>query len=291
MARHKKGRYGRAPSAKKPPLTHFLCLPLITTASKPQLEHSLKAFTDATSPQPERDPEPSELKIRDEISNEEGTLRFVPAKAIRPLGTLHFTLGVMSLGQDQVKEATEYLQALDLDALLSSANASETQSNVAPLKINLTGLHSMHEPVKTSILYAAPEDLTGKLYPFCVALQKEFTDRGVLISDDRELKLHATIVNTIYAKGSRLTQDSSKVQGSSTQTTDRSQGHGPNAKAPLKLDATKLLDQYKDYVWAENIILDRLAICEMGAKKVFDDTGKLVEERYTEVASIQLSIL
>jgi activating signal cointegrator complex subunit 1 len=83
--------------------------------------------------------------------------------------------------------------------------------------------------------------------------------------------LHATLINTIYAKGRK------------------SQGHGPNAKAPLKIDARALLERYQDFVWARDVVLDRIAICEMGAKKLVEN-GEVVGEQYTEVASVSLLV-
>lgn len=127
----------------------------------------------------------------------------------------------------------------------------------------------MHAPEKTSIVYIEPYDPTGRLYPLCLALQDVFRRSELLVPDDRELKLHATLVNTIYTKGRK------------------SQGHGPNANAPLKIDARALLEKYSDFVWAKDVVLDRIAICEMGAKKRIEN-GEVVGEEYTEVASVPL---
>jgi len=255
-------------------------------------------------------------------------------KAIRPVGALHCTLGVMSLNTEELDKAVEVLQALDVQALLrqaseqrpgettilaaSAAEAPVDQPHpsldrpvsprpvsrrVPPLKIDMKGLVSMHAPHKTSILYSAPADATARLYPFCLAVQKVFKDQGILVPDDRELKLHATIVNTIYAKGKarrpprkeqqRETPDRSEASAAQEpkdveQQEDRSQGHGPNANAPLKMDATALLERYKDFVWAENVTIDRIVICEMGAKKVMNTQGEVVSEEYTEVARVAL---
>lgn len=279
MARYKGSKHAAA--QKKPPLTHFLCIPLITPTSKPQLESALSQFRDETTT--------SSPKMHREIDaavDETGevTLPSIPSKAFRPLGSLHFTLGVMSLDKDQLSEAVECLQGSEVRDLVSrmcstSAKSSTLQESkspiqlsdaIRPLSIDVKGLASMHNPRQTSILYCPPEDPTVRLYPLCVALQALFKDKGFIIEDNRALKLHATLVNMIYAKG------------------DRSAGHGPNARAPLKLDATNLLEKYKDYVWAENVVLDRLAICEMGAKKKHDDKGAEIDAEYTEVATISL---
>lgn len=234
-------------------------------------------------------------------------------QAIRPVGALHCTLGVMSLNSNQLSQATALLEGLDVTSLLSEV-VHETHATVEqvkcsqPLVVDLKGLESMHAPEKTSILYSPPSDQSGRLYPFCLAVQKIFKDKGFLVEDDRKLKLHATVVNTIYAKGKslpprRLGNTSAAKPPTSASGAERSvtnasnvaqqdasssQGHGPDAKAPLKLDARSLLDKYQHFVWAENVVLDRLAICEMGAKKLTNTDGKVIAEQYTEVASIAL---
>jgi hypothetical protein len=65
---------------KKPRLTHFLALPLVTPTSHPQLESAL-------------------ARLRTEIEN----TGVVDGKALRPIGTLHLTIGVMSLGAETLE--------------------------------------------------------------------------------------------------------------------------------------------------------------------------------------------
>ena len=326
MAKHKGPR--KPPGQKKPPLTHFLCLPLVTSTSRPQLEASLKTFKDDVSSRGTIVNEDLETAEQNATLGQEAVLPAVRRKAIRPVGALHCTLGVMSLDKDKLSDATKFLQRLDIRALfkdtLNNSNEPSESSSVKdgpsapaslersitppkveraadPLKVNLKGLVSMHSPQNTSILYVAPEDSTGKLYPFCVALQKEFKDKGFLVEDNRQLKIHATIVNTIYAKEKqRPPRSNAKPQISEPQAqhpttsgapdgqSGRSDGHGPNANAPLKIDATAILEKYKDFVWVEGVVLDRVAICEMGAKKFMDDEGNVKDEEYTEVATIAL---
>lgn len=311
MAKHK--RPHKPPNAKKPPLTHFLCLPLVTSTSKPQLEASLAKFRDAvTSP---------EASVREYASKhgesaDDAARSYVHPKAVRPVGALHCTLGVMSLKEDQLEEAIDVLKGLRVQDLLRSDSTKsvptesikspeqddeaptslerpisppELERPSKPLIVDLKGLESMHAPQKTSILYTAPFDASERLYSFCLSLQKTFKDKGLLVEDDRALKLHATVVNTIYAKGRKRPQrPQAAAREGSEGKNDRSSGHGPNANAPLKIDATSILEKYKDYVWAENVVLDRIAICEMGAKKILDDQGNVKAEEYTEVATISL---
>lgn len=184
--------------AKKPPLTHFLCLPLVTDTSRPQLQQGLEKFKqDLASDGP------------------------IPSKAVRPVGTLHLTLGVMSLDTRKLEEAIQYLQSLDLHILLrdithrriaeKAAEEGEIGENLTPaampdtdaLTISLEALIPMQSPHKTSILYAEPQDASQRLYPFASALREQFTEKGFLVADTRPLRLHATIMNTIYAKPKR----------------------------------------------------------------------------------------
>jgi len=136
---------------------------------------------------------------------------------------------------------------------------NETNSAIS---ISLISLHSMHTPKSTSILYARPQDPTNRLYKTCVVLQKLFQEKGYLVPDDRTLKLHATIVNTIYAKSI-------------------SRGGG----IP-RFDAETLLEEWEDFTWARDFQIEKLAICKMGAKKVMDAKGEIMGEEYEEVASI-----
>lgn len=307
---HGKGK-GRATGKKpnKPQLTHFLCLPLVNAGSRPQLEKSLEGFK-------------KELE-------KEGV---VPLKAVRPVGTLHLTLGVMALDVVGVEGVERCLNEVDFRGLLGDSTSipaegdrkptevaisvtdkqhSRSTQDIEPISIDLKGLVPMQPHEKISILYAEPIDATSRLYSFASALRDHFADRGFLIEDSRPLKLHATIINTIYAKAKghparkRAPQPSksesaadmhdgeeSALSPENEQTTpltarseipDRSEGHGPNAKSLLKFDARELIAQYKDFVWAENVSIEKVQICKMGAKKILNEDGDVVAEEYEEV--------
>ena len=243
----------------------------------------------------------------------------------------------MSLDKERLEKAIDLLKSLDIEKPLcdaaaasqisdqspmnSPSNSTSTTESVKPapppgqpITIDLKGLASMHSPDKTSILYIPPSDPTKRLYPFCLALQKTFQTEGFLLPDNRELKLHATIVNTVYAKGRKKrstpkqearidgtppshppsdpSEEPSKAEDGVEMDQGRSQTHGgPQSNAPLKFDARTLLEEYKDFVWADNVVLDRIAICEMGAKKLVDPgSGEVVGEEYVEVARVGMPV-
>lgn len=330
-ARNNRGKGGQ----KKPQLTHFLCLPLVNESSRPQLDIKLST-----------------------LKQELGYTGTVPLKAVRPVGTLHLTLGVMSLSSSELESAKQYLQSLDVQKLLyyitaqciaeraaengtisENLNASAMPETEA-LTVDLKGLVPMQAPHKTSILYAEPTDATQRLQPFGEKLKHDFTEEGFLIEDKRSLRLHATIVNTIYAKPKRSggragatargqgeitaakgtdgvdgTEDleehddgastaGSTIDGHGEVTTappdpstietkvahlDGKDGHGPNARSWMRFDATDLIERYKDVVWAEEVQIDRVQICKMGAKKILDDRGEVVAEEYEVVSEKLLS--
>jgi len=272
-------------------LTHFLCLPLVNKHSKPQLQASFQHFVTI-------------------VANKYD----LPAKAIRPVGTIHLTLGVMNLPtEEQVRAASAFLGSLDMVQMLEAAatqNLSPTlegerlpidqaapsmtsvlQTRNGPAKsdsitqvagpdapaeppiVSLTGLQGMHNPAKTSILYTSPGDPTFRLRRFCEALCNQFISEGFLVPDKRPLLLHATIVNTLYAKGSR--------------NRPRDSGHGKNNRGVGKFDATALLKEFGAYEWAKDIHIEKVCICQMGAKKeVVDEV--VVNEEYLEAASAVL---
>lgn len=233
---------------KRPPLTHFLCIPLVTPTSRPELSASLASFK------------------RETASANERCFR-IPDGAVRPLGTLHLTLGVMSLRDEKLEEAVGLLRGLRMGEILREVRREEAErARVAArlvggpeeevvaeegMSVSLRGLHSMQKASQATVLYAPPVDARGHLRPFCEKLRAEFLEAGLMVDDNRPLLLHATIVNTVYVRG---------------------RGRGKGRK--LTLDAGSLLDRYEDYVWLEKFAVDRVAICKMGAKEVPGEDGE-----------------
>lgn len=241
---------------KKSPLTHFLCLPLVTPRSRPQLENSLQHFTNEVT-----------------LSDFPDDVPQLPVSAIRPPGTLHLTLGVMSLpSATHLQAAITELRSLNLTSLLPPPG---------PLSISLKGLHPMHSPTSTSVLYAAPHDPSERLYPFASAVRHRFLAAGMLVPDDRPLKLHATIFNTVYARGPDKARIREMAGG-----TQKVRGRG---RPQMALDMTFFIERYMDYIWASDVGIERVAICEMGAKEISGgQPGRKADAEYTEVASVAI---
>ncbi|KAL4953140.1 AKAP7 2'5' RNA ligase-like domain-containing protein [Aspergillus filifer] len=115
----------------KPSLTHFLCIPLVNAVSLPQLESSLATFKETIAQLP---PESKERDVRAQDDNERSEPR-IPDDAIRPVGTLHFTFGVMSLPtQERLDEALQFFRSLDLVALMREAEDDANKRIVGEAK-------------------------------------------------------------------------------------------------------------------------------------------------------------
>ncbi|KAL8769076.1 MAG: hypothetical protein Q9209_004862 [Squamulea sp. 1 TL-2023] len=326
---------------KKPPLTHFLCLPLTGGQAAPQWQASLQHFMNDIAGTDTVDSSVS-TSVSTSINILKGSN--IPVKAIRPLGTLHLTIGVMSLKEpERVEGAIKLLRELDVGGMLAALKVEATaepdqNTSPPPLTLSFTSLKSMHSAKSTSFLYTAPMDTTGRLHPFCQSLKDRFTAADFMAEEERELKLHTTVLNTIYAGKGHPSK--TLVQGKDgrfgiakvdeTETENADDGHesggehrdkeltdgasfpeaitakpasiepqsqssepkrgkkGKRRKQAVKFDARDLIKRYEDFNWARDVRIEKVAICEMGAKRITDDNGEVVGEEYTEIAAVPL---
>ncbi|KAF7927075.1 hypothetical protein BELL_0113g00180 [Botrytis elliptica] len=276
------------PKPPRPRLTHFLCIPLTTPSSHPQLQHSLRTFkNDVTTPP--TDEQPNRIPI--------------PSDAIRPFSTLHLTIGVMSLeSTERIQGAICLLQGIFSSPTLvprkENEGTKEIKTEIKDIqlpKITLTSLHPMHQPWSTSILYTSPQDPHSYLQTFCQSLKDAFTTAGFMLPEEqgRSLLLHATIVNTIYVRGGR--QDSSadtRETGTGNARGNRGRGRGGSSsghgkhKARLTFDARDIISKYADFTWMRDVRVEKVAICRMGAKKKGDGDEEYEVEAEIEVPCI-----
>ncbi|KAJ5584310.1 uncharacterized protein N7459_004110 [Penicillium hispanicum] len=194
---------------KRPALTHFLCLPLVNSASIPQLESSIADFKATYPPVPVADLPPDGYRS----AHDHASRPLLPEGAVRPLGTLHLTLGVMNLPtKERLDQALAFFQSLDLAGLLreaervaterrekstrrrpvsaasvakpSSRESSSTESP-EPFTISLESLHALPRAKSATVLHASPVDPTGRLYPFCLMLRDVFLEAGFMQAESK----------------------------------------------------------------------------------------------------------
>ncbi|GAB1312957.1 A-kinase anchor protein 7-like phosphoesterase domain-containing protein [Madurella fahalii] len=317
------------PPKPRPPVpTHFLCIPLVSPVSRPQLSASLAAFrADVCSPSPANG---------FGGDGDAALLPLIPEDAVRPVGTLHLTLGVFSfppLGKGEfgdggpgtagevvgaaagvgdgnesragtgelrgdadgkedkpkprptLDRAKEVLGGLRLREIWQGVRAKapvmpgtgkpaaseqkQQQEGQEPPKITLRGLASIQSPTKAAVLYAPPVDQLGLLQAFCQRVRDVFREAELMIDDGRPLLLHATVVNTVYSKQKPGEGGGGKRRGGRG---GRGGGGGWGRKRErLVFDATGFIERYEDVVWMEDVPIEKVAICKMGAKKVVVD--------------------
>lgn len=83
----------------------------------------------------------------------------------------------------------------------------------------------MHSPSKTSFLYTAPTDRSGRLLPFCQQLKDMFVKEGLMLDESgkgrKELTLHITVLNTIYARSAKRRMDEKPASGENLRLPER----------------------------------------------------------------------
>ncbi|KAK6344660.1 hypothetical protein TWF718_006618 [Orbilia javanica] len=264
----------RGPS-KSP--THFLCLPLhgsyyqTLPPAHVSLKRALKQFTID-----ETDREPG-LSEADEKS-------VIPRDAFRPFDTLHLTLGVMTLStKEEVENAISTLRDLDISQFLPPPPVAGGDRKVY---VDLKGLepfsNTQSNITNCNVLFVPPTDASSssqtRLLQFSESLRAYFIEKGILTPENRPLKLHATVINTVYCKRINPALDSRNVG-----RRDRN-----SRQNRIQFDATEVLEKYRGHVWVEGLEIDRVQICRMGAKKgvevVLDDgTTEVVGGGYESV--------
>jgi activating signal cointegrator complex subunit 1 len=159
----------------------------------------------------------------------------------------------------------------------AQANAGG-EDDLEPPKITLRGLASMQVPTKAAVLYAPPVDPLGLLQAFCERVRDAFMQAELMVDDGRPLLLHATVVNTVYSKQKGLINATEGQAGTGGRRRGgRGGGRGGRGgrdwgkRERLVFDGTGLIDRYEDHVWMEDVPLEKVAICKMGAKKVIVD--------------------
>ena len=241
---------------------------------------------------------------------------------IRPPGTIHITIGVMSLPTLELEQAARAMlhgdnvaQCFRESMKPNNTEAAGTLSNndianqkkeltrqidptvqnvgsgststcpppLFPLTTSFSGLQAMGSPTSTSILFAPPADPESRIRQLCVSVQSVFQAANLMVRDSRPLKLHATILNTIYAPKGRLQTQETGLKPESGVKRKKVQGR------PFKFDAREILERYAESEWAVDVQLEKLSLCRMGARKVIVN-GEVVDQEYEEVDFVPLVV-
>lgn len=160
---------------KKQPFTHFLSFPL----NDPKVQEGFSKFRDDVLQQCSQD------------HGVEGSIFQNPAK-------LHLTIGTLALLNDtEVRKACDHLQHCQ------SFIRDITEGK--PLPLEVTGIEYMNDdPGVVDVLYAKVnvKDGSDKLQVIADRLVEYFVSEGLMVQDWDRVKLHGTVMNTLFRKDS-----------------------------------------------------------------------------------------
>ncbi|PIL34754.1 hypothetical protein GSI_02541 [Ganoderma sinense ZZ0214-1] len=183
--------YYREPQAPRPRLTHFICIPI---GHNEALRDTVSEFTNALL-----DAKPS--------------IPGLDASIVVPARRLHFTLGVMSLDLEETS-AQGTAAAGKVPRTLDAAK--ELLREVKPKIMELLGEETFRVPLnsldimkpeggdraRAHVMWVGPTEGEGlkKLEEVGKLVQSMFKAAGLLVDEDRPLKTHCTVLNTVYRK-------------------------------------------------------------------------------------------
>ena len=251
--------------------THFICIPLLTSSSRPLLQHSLRVLRES----------PASAGI--------------PRQAFFPPGMLQMNMGIsMSLSTpSRFAEAKKLLESLDLNSLtreLLEPSQRERSINEQFLELekslSLSSLANMTQPLPlhvtlSSLIIPKPnQDMTVRsIYARC--------------NDPTSRVRHLRNNLTIFFAAAGLFDQKSDAYSLRTRSKERPLPRvclitmrgirGKLVPCPFQagklknytpnFDPRDLTRTFKDFVWAENIRLERLIICPLGIAKQLRTAG------------------
>ncbi|RXM33798.1 Activating signal cointegrator 1 complex subunit 1 [Acipenser ruthenus] len=158
----------------KQPFTHFLSFAL----NQPEIQERYLQFKEEV------------LKNCSQDSGVDGSIFQNPAK-------LHLTIGTLSLlNEKEVTKACELLQQCKEDFIKDITGSK-------PLPLEIVGIEYMNDdPAMVDVLYAKvhPKDGSDKLQLIADQLVKNFVSSGLMTKEWDRVKLHATVMNTVFRK-------------------------------------------------------------------------------------------
>lgn len=267
------GRRGFVPSNHKHTfkLTHFLCIPLVTSKSRTQLNRARQRL------------------LRDSVT------RKIPSEAFVWPDTQKLGLGVLSLQSDrEVLRAKSLLESLDLDDMLDELRSGNERRQrvgtshilddshiVQPISVSIKGFARLKS--YSTRLNAAIIDTEGILPSFFRTIQRHFLEAGLMKltptkSLDQSHPLRMSVINT----GRLFTTTPGEKQ--------HLLKHMPKGKAlhiALRPDIAELCTKYQDFAWASGIQLEKLSICKIGLLN-FNFGPSLIGQGHREIACVAL---
>ncbi|NXO69087.1 ASCC1 protein, partial [Phainopepla nitens] len=159
---------------KKQPFTHFLSFPL----NQPTIQEKF-------------------LQFKEEVLEKCSKDRGVSSSLFQNPAKLHLTLGTLVLlNEQEIQKACELLQRCKEDFV-------DQITGGQPLTVEVAGVEYMNDdPAMTDVLYAKVhmKDGSDRLQMVADQLVERFVASGLMLKEWDRVKLHATVMNTLFRK-------------------------------------------------------------------------------------------
>ncbi|XP_047233458.1 activating signal cointegrator 1 complex subunit 1 isoform X1 [Girardinichthys multiradiatus] len=193
---------------KKQPFTHFLSFPL----NDSKVQDGFQTFKD---------------EVLRQFSQDHGVEESIFQNPVK----LHLTIGTLALLNDtEVRKACEHLQ----ECQTFVRDIAEGK----PLPLEVTGIEYMNDdPAMVDVLYAKVNviDGTDRLQMIADRMVEYFVSVGLMVREWDRVKLHGTVMNTLFRK------DSTDLGGAGKQTTSEREA----------FDARNILKKFGNYRFGE----------------------------------------
>lgn len=221
-----RGPARRPPRQTKPfvRLTHFLSIPL----NSPAIQERFQTFkTEVLS----KFGETEKAFIKEDLFQN-------PVK-------IHLTFGVMTLTEEQETIAKNLLKKFN-DEVVKEILTSQ------PLSVQIKGLDVIQDrrrPRDTRVLYAKVTTGAEKLQAIADQLVAAFIEKGLMTREYDSVRIHVTLMNVAFRD--RQFRRAKYARDPALE---------PLKRLPSRFDAKLILEEFKDFVFAEELIIDDLHI-------------------------------
>uniref|UniRef100_A0A8C8RIA8 Activating signal cointegrator 1 complex subunit 1 n=1 Tax=Pelusios castaneus TaxID=367368 RepID=A0A8C8RIA8_9SAUR len=172
---------------KKQPFTHFLSFAL----NQPVIQEKFLQFKE---------------EVLEKCSKDHG----VSSSLFQNPAKLHLTIGTLVLlNEQEIQKACELLQK-------SKEDFTDKTVGGKPLTVEVAGIEYMNDdPAMIDVLYAKVhmKDGSDKLQLIANRLMEQFVSSGLMMKEWDSVKLHATIMNTLFRKESNAEEQNNAITG------------------------------------------------------------------------------
>jgi len=156
----------------KQPFTHFISIPV-------NVDHVQQAFK----------------AFKKEVLESCNSVRGLDETIFQTPSLLHLTVGTMALMDDREREiAREILTDCKEDLIIPLTKGK-------CLKFEVSGLEYMNDdPAEVDVLYCGVKDPSGVLQQIVDGIVEKFVNSGLMKKEYEKVKLHLTLLNTIFRK-------------------------------------------------------------------------------------------